>query len=427
MAHASVTSRIEHKKLLPPFHEQEAPWWDLLDRNFHEQSESFSMPWSDRIQVAGTAAVDRVMNTLFSTMLSATILPTSYRPGRLDKWIEESKCYLEAAATGDASVFFRPPPRSVPVRHKPARRVFFRPKDGICEALSFRSPYQCYVEGHRPQFEKFKRNKTARAMYWRHKDKPRPTIIGVHGFSADPFALNQIFFALPWFFAMGCDVALYTMPFHGARAPLGSGYSGRHFFAGGPSHINESMGQTICDLQALVQHLHEEVGAPQTAFTGISLGGLASSLMACVEPRLTCVIPNVPVVSLGDLLLEWHPISEILQALMKRAGLDTIELRKAFAAISPISYRPLLPKENLMIIAGAADRMAPPKQSRLLNDHWDQCNIHWFPGNHTLHLDRGNYLREMGRFLNRVGFLEDDRLPEMSRWRGPFGRWKKSA
>ncbi len=59
-----------------------------------------------------------------------------------------------------------------------------------------------------------------------------------------------------------------------------------------------------------------------------------------------------------------------------------------------------------MIIGGAGDRFAPPKHARLLWDHWDRPNIHWFPGNHIMHLDRGRYLKDAARFLRRIGFAD---------------------
>jgi hypothetical protein len=45
----------------------------------------------------------------------------------------------------------------------------------------------------------------------------------------------------------------------------------------------------------------------------------------------------------------------------------------------------------------------------LLWDHWGRCRIHWFPGSHIVHLDRGDYLRRMGRFLNEIEFNKDHR------------------
>ena len=77
----------------------------------------------------------------------------------------------------------------------------------------------------------------------------------------------------------------------------------------------------------------------------------------------------------------------------------------------PLSYPPVLPPERLMIVGGAGDRLAPPKHSRLLWDHWKRCRIYWFPGSHSIHLDRGKYLTEMARFMVQIGFLPQDGLP----------------
>lgn len=88
--------------------------------------------------------------------------------------------------------------------------------------------------------------------------------------------------------------------------------------------------------------------------------------------------------------------------LMRR---DLVDIRKLLAVSTPLTYAPVLPRERLMIIGGIGDRLAPPKHSRLLWEHWDHCRIHWFPGSHLVHLDRGSYLRQITRFLGELGFL----------------------
>jgi pimeloyl-ACP methyl ester carboxylesterase len=75
------------------------------------------------------------------------------------------------------------------------------------------------------------------------------------------------------------------------------------------------------------------------------------------------------------------------------------------AVHSPLTYRPAIPKEHLMIVGGVGDRLAPPKHARLLWEHWGRCRIHWFPGSHLLHLDRGAYLRKIAEFWGQIGFL----------------------
>jgi hypothetical protein len=42
----------------------------------------------------------------------------------------------------------------------------------------------------------------------------------------------------------------------------------------------------------------------------------------------------------------------------------------------------------------------------MLWEHWGRCRMHWYPGNHVLHLQRDQYLREVGRFLRTIGFSE---------------------
>jgi hypothetical protein len=36
--------------------------------------------------------------------------------------------------------------------------------------------------------------------------------------------------------------------------------------------------------------------------------------------------------------------------------------------------------------------------------HWDRCALHWFPGNHILHVSQPEYLRRMTRFLREFMF-----------------------
>lgn len=80
------------------------------------------------------------------------------------------------------------------------------------------------------------------------------------------------------------------------------------------------------------------------------------------------------------------------------------EARHSGAATSPLTWAPLLEKSRLMIVGGAGDRIVPPKHARLLWDHWQQPLMHWFPGNHLVHVDQGRYLKQMAAFMRSLGF-----------------------
>jgi len=64
-----------------------------------------------------------------------------------------------------------------------------------------------------------------------------------------------------------------------------------------------------------------------------------------------------------------------------------------------LNYRPLVPRDRRLIITGLGDRLAPPEQAEELWEHWDRCALHWFPGNHILHVSQPEYLRRTNRFL----------------------------
>jgi len=409
MTRASVVSRIAHDSCMAtPRLLGRGYWWDELDPEFAYQDESFHLDLADRVTVGTMAASDAVLRTALASAVSATAIPMGFHPVSLLRAIEATReIYGPMAESRDPSRFFRTPPSGVRVHSEPGDWFpRFQPEDGSCETLTFDSPFMPVNPALHDAYLKHADNRTAHARYWRHKDGPRPTLMAIHGFTADFYLLNEWFFALPWFYRMGFDVLLFTLPFHGPRQTRFSPFSGYGFFAGGPAAINETVGQAVHDLRILIDWLQRVRGVEHLGVTGVSLGGFTSAIMAAVEPRLAFSVPNVPVISLVDVVLEWQPIGTAIRTGMKVLGLSIQEARKMTAVSCPLSYKPLLPSERLMIVGGVGDRLAPPKQSRLLWDHWGRCRIHWFPGSHILHLDRGDYLRQMAVFFHELGLID---------------------
>ncbi len=408
MSRAAVVSRIAHDASF------EAPprpladfWWEDLPRDFAREREAFALSWQDRATVGAAAASDVVLRTVGACLVGGLALPFGYHPGKLKGAFEDLQIYAPLAESGDASRFFRAPEPGVRVRSRRARFARFRPRGGNWEDLTFESQYEPFNTRQRSSYLRHKDNRTARLRLWQHPGPPRPTVLAIHGFSADLYWLNEWFFALPWLYRMGLDVALFTMPFHGSRQTRFSPFSGHGFFAGGPARINEAFAQAVHDFRVFVDYLLAERGVPRVGVTGVSLGGFTSALLAATEPRLKFAIPNVPLATLPDLVLEWEPIGVVIRASLKLFRQRIEDARAMLAVSSPLSYAPLLPRERLMVIGGIGDRLAPPKHSRLLWEHWQRCKLHWFVGSHLLHFDRGDYLRHTGRFLNEIGFFED--------------------
>jgi hypothetical protein len=142
--------------------------------------------------------------------------------------------------------------------------------------------------------------------------------------------------------------------------------------------------------------------------TGLSLGGYVTAALATAEPRLHFAIPNAAVTEMSGLMHHWKPAGQLLGLGLARAGLGMEDFRAALAVHSALNYEPVLDRDRLFVIGGLGDRLAPPQQSQQLWEHWGRCKLHWYPGNHILHVKRGDYLKEMGRFLQATGFAYED-------------------
>lgn len=401
---STIVSRVAnetygHSRRIMP----EQPWWDNLEPSFHKFPDDFYLDLRTQLMVDATAGVDLVLRTGVASMISLLALPMSVNPVRLVEDNKERRFYEDLADRGDPSAFFRPPARRVAIRESDPGTIAFRPEGGSCRLLSFESPFETVNPRMNARYQSLKRNRTAWAQYWQHGDRPRPTLVVVHGFLADPYWVNSRFLALPWFYKQGYDILLYTLPHHGRRRELTAPFSGHGYFSHGVSHINETVAQSIHDLRIFLDWLKEN-GTPQIGITGISLGGYTTALAASVFDDLAFAIPNVPVISLVDLIFQWFPAGPMIKTGLRLTKISVRDARHAMAVHCPLTYQPKLPKERLMIIGGAGDRLAPPKHTRLLWDHWDRCRIHWFPGNHVIHLDQGKYLKEMLSFMKSVGF-----------------------
>ena len=381
-------------------------WWMTLDNDYHKSPLDFYMDPIDHLRVLLSSACDTTIRTIVATVLGAIIAPIDCNPIALRKTLRDKDFYLAKAMSRNPKEFFYDPPDNVAIRTSRPYPPYFKPKDGVCEHLSFRSPFIPVNPRLNNEYLSYKYNQYAHARYWRHNDGPRPTICAIHGFVADYYWLNEWFFALPWFYNQGCDVLLYTMPFHGPRQSPYSLFSGHGFFSGGISRANEAFAQTVYDFRIFYNYLKQTIHAPKVGVMGISLGGYTTAILSTIENDLSFAIPGVPVASIADLLMEWFPLNKILQFVLKMRGRTIQDVRELLAVHCPLTYQPIVPKERRMIFGGAGDRFATPRHANLLWDHWDHCKIHWFPGSHLLHLDRGNYLRQIKTFLRGIDFLD---------------------
>lgn len=404
--HASIVSKIAHEvcdKGLPPVPNK--GWWNHLQPT----PEAFRLSPVDQLQIGAAALFDVCLRTAAASVVVATSAKRALNVAELVRDVQDASMYAKLLDDGRALELYPQPPRNIVFDERTPKSSYFRPDAGECVDLAWRTPFLTYNPRLRERYLAHTNNQVARARYWRHDGPARPTIVLVHGFAAEALRFNERFFQVAWLYnKLGLDVVCFTLPFHGPRRDAGSAYTGQHFVSEGMCWTAEAFRQSVLDFRALLDYLEHRRGAPAVGVSGISLGGYTAALLASLEPRLSFAIPNVPIVSLPDAILEWNPVSALMRAGMLAGNLSIQDVRHRMAIHSPLSFTPVLEKERLMIVGGVGDRLAPPKHASLLWDHWDRPDIHWFPGNHLIHFNQGAYLRHIAKFLARIGFLSAD-------------------
>lgn len=255
---------------------------------------------------------------------------------------------------------------------------------GRLEHLRFESEYQPQDPEIRDDYLANRRNRIAHAYLWRHASEPRPALICIHGYGMGRIALDARAWEVDWLHRrLGLDVATVVLPLHGPRAirrRSGAGFLDFH-----PLWTNAAFGQAIWELRRLAGWLRSQ-GAPLLGVYGMSLGGYTAALFASIEPRLSCVIPSIPLVSLTAMMR--RDLSEERRLAREALGVTEEVLDQVWAPHAPLAHAPRVERQGRLIVAGLADRICTPDQAQALFLHWERPAIHWFPGTHTVPIGR---------------------------------------
>ena len=240
--------------------------------------------------------------------------------------------------------------------------------------------------------------------HWMHRPPyPRATVLCVHGFTMGrPRIDAPVLFARHWF-RRGLDVALLTLPHHGARTPPESRFSGERFAVPHVARLSEAVRQAIFELRLVSLWLRERVGGP-VGLLGLSLGGYLSALAAGLYDDFDFAIPMVPPVCIGDLAWRFFQRSRHYRSGVSPA-FSQQELRALYRIHSPLAHCLRVPRERVMIVAGRGDRIVPPEHPHALWLHWGRPRIHWFSGSHLAPFGRGQVVAEIDAHLRSLGIL----------------------
>jgi hypothetical protein len=350
-------------------------------------------PWREQALTWIGSLLDRAILTGMRLAFEAAVRPTE---NDLPHVRTSAAPYLVEHLQRDPRSFFSfldEPPAAAALVSEPGSAL----PGGAIVCRRFETRYEAYHCD--PARASCVENDVVAVQHWMHADRSAPaTVLALHGFTmGQPRIDAHILMAARWF-ALGLDVALLTLPYHGARSPRTARYSGELFGSWDVGRLNEAVRQAVCDVQLVRSWLMHETGRP-VGLLGLSLGGYLAALCAGLMADLPFVIAVVPPVTLWDLPARLFGVD------FDHLPVPFDDLERAYRLHSPLTYPLAIGRERALVVGGRGDLVVPPEHAHALWRHWGEPAIWWFSGSHSAPFRRGEIMARAAAHVGGLGLL----------------------
>jgi len=200
----------------------------------------------------------------------------------------------------------------------------------------------------------------------------RPTVVLLHGWNSSLSHRFRFPWIAHWATRAGFNAATLELPYHFQRRPRHPGGLRTPYFL----RLAQMRAQAAAEIRALTGWLLQQ-GCPAVALWGSSYGALLAGLTACRDARSAAVVMAVPGISMksvsSDRILR-RSVRQVWQA--QRAAREVLDS----TALNLISLRPLIPRQNILLIEAIHDALAEPTEE--LWRQWGEPEIWRVPHGH---------------------------------------------
>jgi cephalosporin-C deacetylase-like acetyl esterase len=212
------------------------------------------------------------------------------------------------------------------------------------------------------------------------REGKRPAVIVLHILGAD-FPLSR--YVAARLADRGVAALFVKLPYYGERRPASGAPSTKRFLSSDIERTVTAMRQGVCDVRRAAAWLASrgQVDREHLGVTGISLGGIVSSLAAAVDPSIR---EGVFLLAGGDLsrILWTMPEGATFRTWWKESGRTEADLKALTDPFDPMFYASGLASKRVLIIAGKVDEVVPPSSTLVLWEASGRPPIRWFDCGH---------------------------------------------
>ena len=300
---------------------------------------------------------------------------------------------VEAAyptATLDDATFFAPPP-PVTLRERSAPSL----AGARSSDWSWTSEFEPWAPEVRPRYLSREANRTGWARF-HDAGEGKPVLILQHGFLGGYWPIEERKFHVAAWIRRGFSVLLPLLPFHGLRTA--SSLRNPPPFPGHDLLLTvEGFRQVVYDFRTMRAELLRR-GASAVVGMGMSLGAYSLALWSTLDP-LDHLALFTPASSLAEIARDHGQLGagDVGTRLAPR-------LETALAMVSPLSRRPKLAGDRVMVVGGAEDRITPELHAARFARHFE-AELLRIPGGHLLQFGRAQAFGVLHRRLLAQGIV----------------------
>ncbi|MGH3969222.1 MAG: alpha/beta hydrolase [Mycobacterium sp.] len=234
---------------------------------------------------------------------------------------------------------------------------------------------------------------TAVVHLCRHRDRPRPWLVWIHGAGQGRPEDLLVSRAGRLQRGLGFNIAVPVQPGHGSRRDQWPPYPDLD-----PLTNVAGMMRAVSEIRAVVQWVQPQSTA--VVVSGVSMGSAAAALVSHLEKRVDAVALYTPILGLNAMiarhLARWGASRDAVCELLGSPVVSALT-----SVIDPLSVEPAPPPQRRLIVGAWHDRMAMREPALALQKQWGG-QFYWYDGSHVGHIFSRRVQAVSERFLRGV-------------------------